>query len=110
MSQSSRLIAHLDQAQLIQITIEGLNFDIYIALRDADVEHVAKLVPTEKFQNNANVHVAAIYDNQDIATEINDILFNLNPGDTIVFLCTSQQAYIDVLAEFEQKPLTIHRS
>lgn len=110
MTITSSLIAHLDDAQLVQISLENLTFDIYIAQRDADVEHVSQLVPKEKFMGNGNVHVAAISENQDISTEINDILFNLNPDDTIVFLCTSKQAYTDVLAEFEQAPLTIHRS
>lgn len=110
MSISGKLIAHLDQAQLIEITLEELTFPIYVALRDADVEHVANLVPKERFEQSANVHVAAIHEDQDIQVEISDVLFNLNPGDTIVFLCTSYSAYTQVLAEFEQEPLTIHRT
>lgn len=110
MSLPGRLISHLDQAQLIEITLEGFKFEIYVALRDANIEHVTKLVPAEKFENSGNVHVAAIHDDQDAANEISDMLFNLNPGDTIVFLCTGKQAYADVLTEFEQTPLTIHKT
>lgn len=110
MSLSGRLIAHLDQAQLIEITLEEFQFDVYVALRDADVEHVANLVPADKFAGAGDVHVAAISGDQDAQAEINDMLFNLNPSDTMVFLCTDKQAYINVLSEFEQEPLTIHRS
>lgn len=110
MSLPGKLIAHLDQAQLIEITIEGLDFRIYVAQRDANVEHVATLVPASEFKKFNNVHVAAIDAEHDITAEVSDVLFNLNPGDCIVFLCTSFAAYTETLAEFEQQPLPIHRT
>lgn len=105
-----RLLAHLDQAQIIEIEIESYRFKIYVAQRSDDLEQVTDLVPVEQFQADGNIHVAALYDDQDIQKEIADILFNLNPGDSIVFLCTSAAVYSEVLAEFEQTPLTIHRT
>src|SRR5690606_16336129 len=95
----SRLVDHLDQGYVLDITLEDLDFRVYVALRDADVEHVAGLVPPERFQQDGDVHVAAIDDDDDASEQIQDVLFNLNPGDTLVFLCTGADAYRDALAE-----------
>lgn len=100
----SQLFAPLDQGMVLDISLEGLPFRVYIAQREADVEQVATLVPAECFQREGNVHVAAIHDDDDAPGQIQDVLFNLGPGDTLVFLCTGRQAYIDTLAEFGQTP------
>src|SRR3546814_30545 len=96
---NSRLVSLVDQGHILDITLEDLDFRVYIALRDADVEEVAKLVPAERFEQG-EVHVMAINDQDDAPAQIQDALFNLNPGDTLVFLCTDAQAYGDTLAEF----------
>jgi hypothetical protein len=98
----SRLISHLDRGLVLDITLEDLSFRVYVAQREADVEQVAELVPAEQFQGDGDVHVAAIHDGDDASEQIQDVLFNLNPGDAIVFLCTGPQAYADALAEFGQ--------
>lgn len=100
----SRLITRLDQGLVLDITLEDLPFRVYVAQRQADVEQVADLVPAEQFQGDGDVHVAAIHDGGDASEQIQDVLFNLNPGDTIVFLCTGPQAYADALAELGQAP------
>ncbi|WP_322998178.1 hypothetical protein [Castellaniella sp.] len=100
----SRLIAQLDQGLILDITLEDLPFRVYVAQRPADVEQVADLVPAEQFQGDGDVHVAAIHDGDDASEQIQDVLFNLNPGDAIVFLCTGSQAYADALAELGQAP------
>ncbi|WP_323012644.1 hypothetical protein [Castellaniella sp.] len=99
---NSQLISLLDQGMVLDITLEDLPFRVYVAQRPADVEQVASLVPAERFQADGNVHVAAIHDTDDASEQIQDMLFNLSPGDTIVFLCTGPQAYADTLAEFGQ--------
>ena len=98
----SRLIARLDRGLVLNITLEDLPFRVYVAQRDADVEQVAELVPAEQFQGDGHVHVAAIHDDDDASEQIQDVLFNLNPGDAIVFLCTGPLAYADALAELGQ--------
>ncbi|MER1967263.1 hypothetical protein [Castellaniella sp. GW247-6E4] len=100
----SRLIDQLDQGYVIDITLEDLDFRVYVALRDADVEHVAALVPPERFEDGGEVHVAAIDDGDDASEQIQDVLFNLNPGDAIVFLCTGPDAYREALAELGVTP------
>lgn len=100
----SRLVDQLDQGYVLDITLEGLVFRVYVALRDADVEQVAGLVPAEQFQGEGNVHVSAIHDDDDASAQIQDVLFNLSPGDAMVFLCTGQQAYADALAELGIAP------
>lgn len=98
----SRLIAHLDRGLVLDITLEDLPFRVYVAQRSADIEQVADLVPPEQFQGDGDVHVAAIHDGDDASEQIQDVLFNLNPGDAIVFLCTGLQAYTETLAELGQ--------
>ncbi|MGB6007727.1 hypothetical protein [Castellaniella sp.] len=100
----SQLITRLDQGLVLDITLEDLPFRVYVAQRPADVEQVAGLVPAEQFQGDGDVHVAAIHDGDDASEQIQDVLFNLNPGDAIVFLCTGPQAYADALAELGQAP------
>ncbi|MHA3902828.1 hypothetical protein ACTPOE_04455 [Castellaniella sp. WN] len=99
---ASRLISHLDRGLVLDITLEDLSFRVYVAQREADVEQVAELVPAEQFQGDGDVHVAAIHEGDDASEQIQDVLFNLNPGDAIVFLCTSPQAYAEALAELGQ--------
>jgi hypothetical protein len=100
----SRLIALLDRGMVLDITLENLPFRVYVAQRDADVQQVADLVPAEQFQGEGEVHVAAIHNGDDASQHIQDVLFNLNPGDALVFLCTGEQAYVDTLAAFGQTP------
>lgn len=95
----SRLIASLDQGYILDINLEDLQFRVYVALRDADVDLVAELVPPEQFERDGDVHVAAIHEGDDASQHIQDVLFNLNPGDAIVLLCTGPTAYRETLAE-----------
>jgi hypothetical protein len=100
----SRLIALLNEGMVLDITLEDLPFRIYVARRAADVQQVAELVPAERFQEPGEIHVAAIHDGDDADEQVRDVLFNLNPGDSLVFLCTGRQAYADTLAAFGQTP------
>lgn len=89
---------------VLEITLENLPFRVYVAQRDADVQQVADLVPAEQFQGPGEVHVAAITDADDAEEQVQDVLFNLNPDDALVFLCTSAKAYAGTLAAFGQEP------
>lgn len=100
----SRLIAHLDRGLVLDIVLEDLPFRVYVAQREADVEQVAALVPAEQFEADGEIHVAAIHDEDDAAAQIQDVLFNLNPGDAVVLLCTGPLAYAQALAELGQGP------
>lgn len=99
----SRLVSLVDQGHILDITLENLDFRVYVALRDANVEEVAGLVPPERFELG-EVHVMAIGGEDDAPAQVQDALFNLNPGDTLVFLCTDEQGYGNTLAEFGQAP------
>lgn len=95
----SHLVSLVDQGHILDISLEDLDFRVYVALREPDVEEVAKLVPAERFEQG-EVHVMAINAQDDAPAQIQDALFNLNPGDTLVFLCTDAPAYENALAEF----------
>lgn len=104
----SRLVEHIDQGYVLDITLEDLDFRVYVALRDADIEEVAALVPAERFEREGDVHVAAIEEGDEASEQIQDVLFNLNPGDTIVLLCTNPDAYRHALAELGVTPPSFH--
>lgn len=98
----SRFISRLDGGLVLDITLEDLPFRVYVAQREADVEQVVDLVPPEQFETGGHIHVAAIHDEDDAATQIQEVLFNLDPDDAIVLLCTGPLAYAQVLAELGQ--------
>ncbi len=104
----SRLVEPIDQGYVLDVTLEDLDFRVYVALRDADIDEVAALVPPERFEEAGDVHVAAIDTGDDASEQIRDVLFNLNPGDTIVLLCTNLDAYRHALAELGVAPASSH--
>ncbi len=98
----SQLVERFDQGLAFDINLENLIFRVYVAQRPADVQEAANIVPAELFASAGNVHVAAIHDTDDAAVEIQNVLFNLDPGDTLVFLCSGPLSYAATLAEFGQ--------
>lgn len=99
----SQLIRRLvPDGLVLDILLEGHTFRVYVAQRPADVEQVSSIVPAEQFQAEGDVHVAALHTDTDMAAQIGDVLFNLNPGDAIVLLCTTLPAYQAAVAELGQ--------
>ncbi|MBO9355244.1 hypothetical protein GG851_14725 [Bordetella petrii] len=89
----SRQIAAIAGGLALETTLDGERIDTYVVTGAPDLEMVADIVPREKVEAGAEIHVAAV-DAVDIAQEqVDQVLENLNPGDVAVFLCADADAF-----------------
>lgn len=90
---TSREIAAIAGGVCLETLLDGERIDTYVVTGVTDLEAIADIVPREKVDAGAEIHVAAV-EAVDIAQEqIDQVLENLNPGDVAVFLCASDDAY-----------------
>lgn len=104
MNALSHIVDTLENGLVLNVTIEDLQFRAYVVLSEPDINRVADFVPKEQFEQDGDVHVAAIHQSDDAREQIQDITFNMNPGDAAVFLCVDLQAYHDALEQLGQHP------
>ncbi|WP_199173241.1 hypothetical protein [Pollutimonas subterranea] len=102
MNALSHIIEVLEHGLVLDVTIEELQFRAYVVVSEPDIDRVADFVPKEQFEQDGDVHVAAIYEEQDAREQVQDITFNMNPGDAAVFLCVNPAAYLAALEELGQ--------
>jgi len=88
----SRLVAELDHGKVLDVTIETLVFRAYVVVSPPDIERVADFVPESQFAQDGDVHVTAVSYPGEAASQLEDIAFNMNQGDTAVFLCGNDAA------------------
>lgn len=89
----SRQIAAIAGGVALETTLDGERVDAYVVSGVSDLEAVADIVPREKVEAGAEIHVTAV-DAVDTAQEqVDQVLENLNPGDVAVFLCAHDDAY-----------------
>src|SRR5690606_37385509 len=78
---TSRQVAEIPGGLALQTTLDGERIDAYVVTGVADLEAVADIVPREKVEAGAEIHVAAV-DAIDTAQEqVDQALDNINPGD-----------------------------
>ncbi len=99
MNALSHVVETLEHGLVLDVTVEDLQFRAYVVLSEPDINRVADFVPRDQFERDGDVHVAAIHEADEAREQIQDITFNMNPGDAAVFLCVNQQAYLDALEE-----------
>ncbi len=104
MNPLSRLVDTLEQGAILDVTIEELQFRAYVVVSEPDIERVADFVPKEQFEQDGDVHVAAIAQPDQAREQIQDIAFNMNPGDAAVFLCADVSVFRNTLEELGQDP------
>ena len=86
-------VADVPGGVALQTTLDGERIDAYVVTGIVDLEAIADIVPTEKVDAGAEIHVTAV-DEIDAAQEhVDQVLENLNPGDVAVFLCADEDAY-----------------
>src|SRR3546814_9963582 len=96
--QSALRMALLDDRRQLGLTGDREN-DIADAPRwfidrgTADLEAVADIVPREKVEAGAEIHVAVVEGVDTAQEQVDQVLENLNPGDVAVFLCPDEAAY-----------------
>lgn len=104
MNALSHIVETLKHGLVLDVTIEDLQFRAYVVISPPDINLVADFVPREQFEEDSDLHVAAIGSPDEVREQIQDITFNMNPGDAAVFLCGTQQTYSDALEELGQGP------
>jgi hypothetical protein len=83
---------------VLEVSADSLTVSAYVVISAINFSVVERLIPTEVFESGAQVHVAGIQSNTDIAEEVIQILENMSPQDIVVYLCEDALAYGECLA------------
>src|SRR3546814_19488590 len=105
MTTTSHIADTLEHGVVLEVTLDGFQFFAYVAISEPDVDHVADIVPVSRFEDG-DVHVAAIGSPHDAPGQLEDIGFNMNPCDCVVFLCAEPSSYNPALAQSAHHPTT----
>ena len=77
----------------LETTIDGERISTYVVTGVSDLEAIADIVPHEKVDAGAEIHVTVVDQTDTAQDQIDQVLDNLNPGDVAVFLCADEDAY-----------------
>jgi hypothetical protein len=94
----SKLIKPIEGGVLLDVSADTLTVSAYVVISAINFSVVERLIPTKVFESGAQVHVAGIQSNTDIAEEVIQILENMSPQDIVVYLCEDALAYGECLA------------
>jgi hypothetical protein len=94
----SKLAQAVEGGVLLDVSADELTVRAYVVISKIDFSVVEKLIPAEVFESGAQIHVAGIQRNTDIAEEVIQILENMSPQDIVVYLCEDALAYGECLA------------
>ena len=94
----SKLAEPVEGGVLLDVSADDLTVRAYVVISKIDFSVVEKLIPAEVFGSGAQIHVAGIQSNTDIAEEVIQILANMSPQDIVVYLCEDALAYGECLA------------
>lgn len=100
MSTHSKLIEVIENGAVLNVHIDEHLVQAYVVISAPDLDAVADIVPEERFELGGDIHVMAVAHADDAHTTVNDALFNVNPDDTIVFLCHDAETKDAVIREF----------
>src|SRR5690606_16830953 len=93
MEVTSRQLAAIAGGVALETTLDGERIDAYVVTGVSDIEAVGDIVPREKVEAGADIHVAAVDAVETAQEQVDQVLENLNPGDVAVFLCAHEDAY-----------------
>jgi hypothetical protein len=88
---------------VLDVSYEDARFTAYVGVSAPDIERAAEWVHAEQFEQG-EVHVAALDAATPVQDSLADLLFNLNPGDTLVLLCDSASTQAEALRELGYAP------
>lgn len=94
----SILVENVEGGVLLEVTVDDLQIRAYVVISAIDLSVIEKLIPATVFESGAQVHVASIQRDADIAEEVIQILENMEPQDYVVYLCEDTLAYGECLA------------
>jgi hypothetical protein len=92
----------LPEGVVLRVLIDDAEFTAFVVICEPDLERVSQIVPRSHFEQGGDIHVAQIDTADDAGDTIADVTFNMNPGDSVVFMCADAQAYAQALAELGQ--------
>ena len=81
MKAQSTILATLDQGLVLQVDIGELSFKAYVAVSEPSIEKMAELVSEEEYVQANDWHVTAIETEEQAEQQVEDLAFNMNPGD-----------------------------
>lgn len=79
-----------------------LSFKAYVAVSEPSIEKMAELVSEEEYVQANDWHVTAVGTEAQAVQEVDDLAFNMNPGDAAVFLCVDESVCLATLAALGQ--------
>lgn len=97
---TNHLLATLDDGAILNVSLEGCQIQAYVVVSEPNIDHVADIVPQERFDADGDIHVMAVGQPKDASAMIDDVSQNLNEGDTVVFLCIDTATKDEVLHQF----------
>lgn len=89
----STKIADINGGVALDTQLDGENVSTYVVTGVMDLEAIADIVPSEKVDAGAEIHVTLVEDGAMAEDQVDQVLENLNPGDAAVFLCADDGAY-----------------
>ena len=95
---SSQLIGPVSNGVLLAVVAGDLAVRAYVVIEPQDLHIVEDLVPPSVFESGAQVHVGGISADDDIGEQVVQILENMDPDDTVVYLCDGDASYAATLA------------
>ena len=84
----SHVTQRFEQGVVLDVVAEDLPLRAYVVISEPDLEAVTRFVPEEQFEEDAQLHVAAVTSPDEADAMIEDVLFNMNPHDAVALLCT----------------------
>lgn len=100
MTTHSQLIEIVENGAVLDIHLDEHSVRAYVVVSAPNLDAVGDIVPEERFEQGGDTHVMAVAHADDANTTVTDALFNVNPNDTIVFLCHDVATKDAVLHEF----------
>ncbi len=100
MSPTNHLISTFEEGAVLSLHLDNCPVQAYVVISEPNIDLVADIVPKERFEADGDIHVMAVGQPEDAAAMIEDVSQNINPDDTIVFLCLDKATKDEVLAQF----------
>ena len=93
------IVRQLAEGLILDVAIEDLEFRAYVVICQPDINRVADFVPQEQFEQAGDLHVTSVSVPDEARQQVEDMAFNMNPSDAVVFLCADHDAYEATLEE-----------
>lgn len=93
MNATSQIVSALPDGLILDVQIEDLTFTAYVVISEPDIHRVTEFVTPEAYEQANDWHVAAIASADEAQEQVNDIAFNMNLDDAVVFMCANTESY-----------------